>query len=132
MTNPLHTDSDATPPKNVLGGHLRICCQSPMTGYFRDGLCRTCDTDHGQHTVCVRVTDAFLTMSKHHGNDLTTPAPHYAFPGLKEGDKWCLCASRWLEAYHAGHAPQVILSATHERALDIIPIAYLKQYAMDQ
>jgi uncharacterized protein (DUF2237 family) len=115
---------------NVFGLPLKDCSHNPKTGFFRDGCCRTDESDYGSHTVCACVTDAFLKFSKEMGNDLITPRPEYSFPGLKEGDRWCLCAARWLEAYKAGAAPQVDLEATHERALDIIPLDILVKFAI--
>ena len=115
-------------PKNVLGGILQPCCTDPMTGFFRDGSCRTNAQDHGTHVVCAVVTDSFLTFTKSRGNDLITPAPAYRFPGLKAGDGWCLCALRWREAYEAGVAPPVKLEATHEKALEYIPLGALKEH----
>lgn len=106
--------------RNVLGGALVTCSKAPMTGFFRDGSCRTEADDRGSHTVCAVVTDAFLNYSRDQGNDLITPRPEFQFPGLKAGDKWCLCANRWKEALLAGVAPPVDLAATHERALDVI------------
>ena len=117
--------------KNVLGGELQSCCTSPMTGYFRDGHCHTDDSDQGSHTVCVRMTDEFLAFSKRTGNDLSTPHPEFGFPGLKPGDKWCLCVSRWEDAFLAGVAPRIVLAATHERALDVVELEELKAYALD-
>ena len=117
--------------KNILGGPLATCGTDPMTGYFRDGCCNTDATDRGSHTVCTRVTAEFLEFSKARGNDLTTPRPEHNFRGLKPGDQWCLCASRWKEAYDAGKAPHVMLTATHERAADIVPLAALKKFALD-
>ncbi len=117
--------------KNVLGGELESCCTSPMTGYFRDGYCHTDDSDQGSHTVCVRVTEEFLTFSKRTGNDLTTPHPEFGFPGLKPGDKWCLCVTRWEDAFLAGVPPRVVLASTHERALDVVELGELKAYALD-
>ena len=117
--------------KNVLGGELESCCTSPMTGYYRDGHCRTDDSDQGSHTVCVRVTEEFLAFSKRTGNDLSTPHPEFGFPGLKPGDKWCLCVSRWEDAFIAGVAPRIVLAATHERALDVVELDELKAYALD-
>jgi hypothetical protein len=102
-----------------------------MTGYFRDGCCNTDASDRGSHTICTRVTAEFLELSKRRGNDLSTPAPAHKFPGLKPGDSWCLCASRWKEAYEAGAAPRVYLAATHERALDIVSLDALREYALD-
>ena len=117
--------------KNVLGQPLRGCCQEPMTGYFRDGFCRTDATDKGSHTVCARVTASFLEFSKSHGNDLSTPRLEFRFPGLKPGDQWCLCARRWQQAFEHGCAPPVILAACHERCLEIVALADLKEYALD-
>lgn len=102
-----------------------------MTGFFRDGCCNTSDEDAGSHTVCSVMTADFLRFSKSRGNDLSTPAPQFGFPGLKPGDRWCLCASRWREAFLANAAPLVVLMATHERALEIIPLADLKRHAID-
>ena len=106
--------------KNIFGEPLKSCCNKPLTGYFRDGYCRTDKSDYGSHTICVIVTKEFLEFSKRNGNDLITPQPKYLFPGLKAGDKWCLCASRWQEALEAGCAPKVELEATDEKALQII------------
>ena len=108
--------------KNIFGEPLKSCCTSPVTGYFRDGFCRTDKSDLGSHTVCVVITKDFLEFSKRKGNDLITPNPVYSFPGLKEGDKWCLCALRWKEAYEAGCAPKVELESTDEKALRFIKI----------
>ena len=116
--------------KNVLGQFLEDCSLDPMTGYYRDGCCRTSKHDRGSHTVCCKVTAQFLAFSKLRGNDLSTPAPQFDFPGLKPGDQWCLCASRWLEAYHAGAAPMVHLEATHERALEIVSLDQLLEFAV--
>ncbi|MGE0800933.1 MAG: DUF2237 family protein [Lautropia sp.] len=115
--------------KNVLGGPLLACSYAPVTGYFRDGCCNTDPTDRGNHTVCARVTDAFLEFSKAKGNDLSSPMPEYRFPGLKAGDRWCLCAARWREAHERGVAPPVVLEATHERALAVVPLELLKANA---
>lgn len=101
----------------------------PVTGFFRDGYCRTCAEDAGSHTVCVEVTKAFLEYSREAGNDLSTPRPEYQFPGLKPGDRWCVCAARWLEAYAMGAAPPVVLGATHEGALEIVPLEALQRHA---
>lgn len=119
-----------TEEKNVLGGSLACCCSDNATGFFRDGSCRTGSQDLGQHVVCAKVTDAFLNFSKSRGNDLTTPLPLYDFPGLKDGDRWCLCVSRWREAHEAGFAPPVFLDATHESALLVVPLETLQQYAV--
>jgi uncharacterized protein (DUF2237 family) len=118
-------------PKNVLGGDLESCCTDPMTGFYRDGYCKTGPDDTGRHTICILATDEFLAFSKEAGNDLTTPMPQYAFPGLKGGDKWCLVAMRWQQALEAGMAPQVVLRATHESALQFVDLEDLKQYAVD-
>lgn len=117
--------------KNVLGGELESCCQSPMTGYFRDGHCRTDETDQGSHTVCALMTAEFLAFSKRAGNDLSTPRPDLGFPGLRPGDKWCVCAARWEEAFISGAAPPVVLAATHERALEVMTLDELKAHAVD-
>ncbi len=114
---------------NVLGSPLECCCTSPLTGFYRDGYCRTGADDHGLHTVCAVVSDAFLRFSKSRGNDLSTPRPEYEFPGLKDGDKWCLCVERWKEALEAGCAPAVILEACHISALEFVDLADLKAHA---
>ena len=119
-----------TMEKNVFGQELQICCTSPMTGYFRDGICRTISEDTGTHTVCAIMTDEFLDFSASQGNNLITPIPLYNFPGLKVGDKWCLCVSRWIEAEKAGKAPQIILEATHEKTLDYTSLEILIKYAL--
>jgi uncharacterized protein len=116
--------------RNVLGDPLQACCMEPMTGYFRDGFCHTIDEDHGSHTVCAIMTDAFLDFSKAQGNDLSTPRPEFAFPGLKAGDKWCVCVSRWEEAFIVGRAPPVVLESTHERALDVVSLDELRAFAV--
>lgn len=116
--------------KNVLGTKLQSCSKFPMTGFYRDGCCNTGQEDFGIHTVCIVATDEFLEFSRKAGNDLTTPMPQFDFPGLIEGDRWCLCALRWLEAYEAGKAPKVILEATNERTLDYIPLEALKEYSI--
>lgn len=113
--------------KNVLGQPLQQCGCNPMTGFYRDGFCETGERDRGSHTVCAVMTEEFLTFTKSRGNDLSTPAPHFNFPGLKSGDKWCLCVSRWKEAYEAGVAPQVILEATHEGALLVVDLHELRE-----
>ena len=120
----------AEPSVNVLGTALRECSRTPMTGFFRNGRCDTCAEDQGSHTVCALMTAEFLAYSKYLGNDLSTPRPEYAFPGLQPGDRWCLCAARFLQACHEGVAPQVDLSATHQRALDIVPLEILRRHAM--
>ena len=118
-------------PKNVLGGTLESCCTDPMTGFYRDGYCRTGADDSGRHTVCILATDEFLAYSKSVGNDLSTPMPQYAFPGVKDGDKWCLCMLRWKQALEDGMAPQVVLASTHESALQVIELEDLKRHAAD-
>lgn len=117
-------------PVNVLGGPLQSCSNDPMTGFFRDGHCNTCAEDHGSHTVCVELTEEFLAVSKYLGNDLSTPRPEFRFPGLKPGDRWCLCASRFLQAHDEGCAPRVSLQSTHRKALEIVPLELLKRYAI--
>ena len=113
---------------NVLGGPLALCSADPVTGFFRDGQCNTCAADNGSHTVCAVMTAEFLAYSKYVGNDLSTPVPQFRFPGLKPGDSWCLCASRFLQAHDEGCAPKVNLAATHRRALDIVPMRVLEQH----
>jgi len=112
---------------NVLGEPLVICGTDPITGFFRDGLCNTCDADQGSHTVCAVMTAEFLAFSKYVGNDLSTPRPEYGFQGLAPGDPWCLCAARFLQAHDEGCAPKVHLAATHQRALDVVPLRILQQ-----
>ena len=120
-----------TSARNVLGTELENCCTSPMTGFYRDGICNTGGGDFGAHVVCAQVTQEFLAFSKSRGNDLSTAVPAFDFPGLKPGDRWCLCASRWKEALDAGVAPPVILSATHASALEYVSLHELKQHALD-
>jgi uncharacterized protein (DUF2237 family) len=115
---------------NVLGAELQACSYDPLTGFFRDGCCRTDEHDHGRHVVCARVTAAFLAFSRERGNDLTTPRPEYRFAGLQPGDRWCLCALRWKEALDAGVAPPVQLEATHARVLDVVTLEQLKAHAL--
>ncbi|MFS4481737.1 DUF2237 family protein [Hyunsoonleella sp. 2307UL5-6] len=117
-------------PKNIYGDPLIPCCTNPMTGYFRDSLCRTMPEDTGTHVVCALITDDFLKYTKSKGNDLSTPKPQWQFPGLKAGDKWCLCVSRWLEAEKAGVAPKIDLKATHIKALDFAPLERFEAYAI--
>lgn len=117
--------------KNVLGGELQVCCTEPMTGFYRNGYCETGANDRGVHVVCAEVTEAFLAFTASRGNDLSTPAPAFGFPGLKPGDKWCLCVARWKEALEANVAPPVVLSATHEAALQQVTLDELKQYALE-
>lgn len=119
------------PAKNVLGGPLAPCSNSPLTGFYRDGCCNTGIEDRASHTICALVTAEFLIFSRSMGNDLVTPRPESSFPGLKPGDRWCLCASRWEEAFLVGVAPPVVLAATHERALDVLEIEELKAHAVD-
>ena len=116
---------------NVLGEPLELCSIKPMTGFYRDGCCNTGQEDFGSHTVCAVVTPAFLEFSKARGNDLSTPASEFGFPGLKDGDRWCLCAPRWQEAFEANSAPRVVLRATHEGALASCALADLKRFAID-
>ena len=118
-----------TEAKNVLDEKLEPCCTSLMTGYYRDGFCRTGGQDFGVHVICAQVTAEFLEFTKSRGNDLSTPHPEYQFPGLNAGDRWCLCASRWQEALDAGVAPLVLLSATHARALEVVSLDDLKKNA---
>jgi uncharacterized protein len=119
------------PSVNVLGGPLETCSTAPVTGFFRNGCCDTGPMDTGQHTVCAEMTQEFLALSKYLGNDLSTPRPEYGFAGLKPGDHWCLCAARFYQAHEEGAAPRVRLAATHIRALDIVPLSILKEYAVD-
>lgn len=119
------------PAKNVLGNDLETCSKDPMTGFFRDGCCNTGRDDEGLHLVCAEMTDDFLTFSKSRGNDLSTPIPEYDFPGLVEGDRWCLCVLRWKEAYEAGQAPKVNLRATHVSTLEFIDLEVLREFATD-
>lgn len=118
-------------PKNVLGTELQMCSTDPMTGFYRDGCCRTGPDDHGLHLVCTQVTNDFLAFSKERGNDLSTPNPMYHFRGLKAGDRWCLCVERWKEALDAGMAPLVVLEATHMSALEFVDLEDLEAYAVD-
>ncbi|MGM0553484.1 MAG: DUF2237 family protein [Pseudomonadota bacterium] len=118
--------------RNVFGGELEVCGNDPVAGFYRDGRCTTGYDDTGIHSVCAEITEGFLEFSRACGNDLTSPVPEAGFPGLKQGDRWCLCASRWLEAYRAGVAPGVFLRATHEETLAIIPIDILREHARDR
>jgi len=118
------------PDVNVVGGQLLPCSTDPLTGFYRNGCCSTGAEDLGSHTVCVVLTAEFLDFSKSVGNDLSTPRPEWGFAGLNPGDRWCLCASRWLEAHQAGCAPEVVLGATHARALDVVPIELLTSRAV--
>ncbi|CUH52957.1 DUF2237 family protein [Shimia marina] len=119
------------PSLNVLGTALTACSREPLTGFFRDGHCNTCAEDQGSHTVCAVMTAEFLAYSKYVGNDLSTPRPEFNFAGLKPGDQWCLCAARFLQAHDEGCAPKVNLDATHQRAVDIVPLHILRQHAQD-
>ena len=125
------SDGEGGGARNVLGEPLEGCSSSPMTGFFRDGCCNTGAEDRGSHTVCALVTEDFLQFSRSRGNDLSTPMPDHGFPGLRDGDRWCLCAPRWQEAFAAGHAPRVFLKATHEGALRHCALADLKAHATD-
>ncbi|WP_455223276.1 DUF2237 family protein [Kaarinaea lacus] len=116
---------------NVFDEPLETCGSEPVTGFYRDGSCNTSGDDLGSHTVCVLASQEFLEYSRFRGNDLSTPAPDFGFPGLKPGDSWCLCAARWLEAYQQGMAPRVFLKRTHKKALEIIPMELLREYALD-
>jgi uncharacterized protein (DUF2237 family) len=116
---------------NVLGGPLEPCGVDPMTGFYRDGHCRVLPAQSGVHTICVFVTREFLEHQRHSGNDLTTPIPEYGFPGLTPGDRWCVVAARWYQAYHDGAAAPVVLAATNLRALDVVPLAALREHAAD-
>jgi uncharacterized protein (DUF2237 family) len=117
--------------RNVLGGELEVCGTDPVTGFFRDGSCTTGPDDLGSHTVCAVVTAEFLAQQRAVGNDLISPRPEYGFDGLTPGDRWCVVAARWLQAYRDGMAPPVVLAATHERATDIVPLAALREHAVD-
>ena len=126
------TTINSETPLNVLGTALGICSCEPMTGWFRDGSCRTDAADHGRHSVCCVVNEAFLSYSKAQGNDLSTPKPAQLFPGLKPGDRWCLCAARWLEAYWDGMAPGVILEACERSSLELIELSLLQEKAVSR
>lgn len=116
---------------NVFGEPLEDCNRNPLTGFFRDGCCNTSEADTGSHTVCVEMTAEFLEFSRSRGNDLSTPRPELGFDGLKPGDRWCLCAIRWLEAYESDAAPRVWLTRTHKRALETVPLELLRKFAVD-
>jgi uncharacterized protein len=120
----------ASQASNVLGGPLQPCSFDPLTGFYRDGCCHTGPGDHGLHTVCMEATEEFLEFSRDAGNDLSTPVPEYEFPGLKPGDHWCLCVTRWVEAFEAGCAPRVVLEATHISALEYCELDDLKAHAV--
>ncbi|MBM79408.1 MAG: hypothetical protein CMJ78_02285 [Planctomycetaceae bacterium] len=119
-----------TQAKNVLGTPLEPCSMSPLTGFYRDGCCNTGVQDLGLHLVCIVATDEFLEFSAEVGNDLSTPMPEYAFPGLNEGDRWCLCVQRWKQALEAGKAPQVVLESTHMSSLEFVDLEDLQQYSV--
>jgi uncharacterized protein (DUF2237 family) len=125
------SDSAEPPARNVLGGELQECGRDPVTGFYRDGCCNTGPDDLGSHTVCAVATQEFLAHQRHVGNDLSTPMPMYQFPGLQPGDRWCVVAVRWLQAFQDGVAPPVVLAATHERAVDVIPLEALQAHAVD-
>jgi uncharacterized protein (DUF2237 family) len=125
------TERQPETERNVLGGPLEVCGTEPLTGFYRDGACRTGPDDLGSHTVCTVVSREFLALQRELGNDLTTPRPEYGFPGLRPGDRWCVVATRWLQAYRAGTAAGVVLAATNERSLEIVPLSALRQYAVD-
>lgn len=133
-----HDEDGEASSANVIGTSLACCCANVGgntgigTGFYRNGYCSTGEQDLGRHTVCIQVTDNFLEFSKSVGNDLSTPVPWYMFPGLNEGDIWCLCAQRWTEAYNAGKAPKLFLRATHEKTLDYVPFHVLREYALDK
>ena len=120
------------PSTNVLGDELAPCSTDPVTGFFRNGCCDTSEADRGSHTVCAVMTAEFLAFSKAMGNDLSTPRPEFGFDGLRPGDQWCICAERFLEAYEAGKAPRVKLTATHKRALEVVPLDMLREFALER
>ena len=122
---------EADPPLSVLGEPLTHCSSAPLTGFYRDGCCRTGPDDLGSHVVSIQATAEFLEFSKSRGNDLSTPVDDFGFPGLNPGDRWCLCALRWKEALEAGHAPRVVLASTHEAVLNYVDLSDLKPYALD-
>ncbi|MEM7238363.1 MAG: DUF2237 domain-containing protein [Pseudomonadota bacterium] len=124
--------AEIAPSVNVLGEELRPCSMDPITGFYRNGCCDTSAQDTGSHTVCAVMTEEFLSFSKRAGNDLSTPRPEFGFDGLKEGDRWCLCAARFLEAFEAGQAPRVSLTSTHQNALEIVPIDALRQMSLER
>jgi uncharacterized protein len=132
MSEEQETPATSEPPElNVLGGPLEPCGTDPLTGFYRDGSCSSGPEDIGSHTVCTVVTREFLAQQASLGNDLVTPRPEWRFPGLTPGDRWCVVAARWLQAYEEGVAAPVVLAATHERALDVIPFAHLREHAVD-
>ena len=119
------------PSINVFGKELEMCCEDPETGFFRNGMCDTCREDQGVHTVCILATEDFLKFSKSVGNDLSTPHPEFEFPGIKPGDRWCLCALRWQETYEQGKAPPVYLESTHENTLKLVDFNLLQKFAVN-
>jgi uncharacterized protein len=125
------TDTAGMSDRNVLGGELEPCGSDPLTGFYRDGYCTTGQEDQGSHTICAVVTSEFLAHQRSIGNDLTTPMPQYRFPGLVPGDRWCVTAANWLRAYQDGSASPVVLASTHERALEIVPLAALREHSVD-
>ena len=125
------SEQNMDPSTNVFGETLEDCSHNPLTGFFRDGCCNTSKLDGCSHTVCVELTAEFLDFSRLRGNDLSTPRPEFGFPGLNPGDRWCLCAARWLEAQKNGAAPRVWLTRTHQRALEIVPLKILREFAID-
>jgi len=125
--NEIHVEKSV----NVLGGELLPCSHDPKTGFYRDGCCNTGPDDHGSHTVCIQASKEFLEYSRFRGNDLSKAMPEFGFPGVKPGQRWCLCAARWLEACDQGMAPKVYLQSTHRKALEIIPVEKLKAFALD-
>ena len=127
----MSVQSETDIQRNVFGEPIETCSDRPLTGFYRTGCCETGPDDHGVHTVCVLMTAEFLAFSRMRGNDLSTPIPEFDFSGLEPGDRWCLCAARWKEAMDAGMAPRVVLQATHEATLDIVPLEDLKRYAID-
>lgn len=131
MIRSVKDDQADAADRNVLGEALIACSTDPMTGFYRDGCCRTGEEDLGVHTVCCVVTEEFLVFSRSAGNDLSTPRPEWGFPGLRPGDRWCLCAARWRQADDAGMAPKVVLAATHERSVEICGLDRLKDRAVD-
>lgn len=124
--------AEIDPSVNVLGEALETCSADPVTGFYRNGCCDTSAMDRGSHTVCAVMTAEFLAFSQAQGNDLSTPRPEFGFAGLKPGDRWCLCALRFVEAYQAGQAPRVKLTATHRRALEVVPLDWLREHALER
>ena len=129
---PRDLDESRPRARNVLGGALAACSYEPRTGFYRDGCCNVGPDDAGVHAVCAEMTAEFLSFSAARGNDLSTPAPRFGFPGLAPGDRWCLCLERWIEAYRAGVAPRVVLAATHEVVLQRVPLEVLRRFALGE